>query len=608
MKKVFSLITLLALLMFVFQINIVCYAEDINRFPDISLTSNFADDRVIVVFNNESSLKFKQYTETDFDGIACKTIIDLSSSLGKTVRNAMENVEQHVSQGESLITYTGIPLNQYHQTICIKLENGGKKNVVDAVKQLRERSDVLYAIPDYQITVAEAFPDDEIYNDTRSQYNNLKYIVEEELDLDKVWDNICTGLPNDYSENQAVRVGVIDTGIDEDHMDLQNNINSTLCKDFTQFHIYESPQDCNHEDNSYHGTLCAGIIGAEGNNGIGIAGVCWNIELVSLKVLDSDKLGYASNVAAAINYANAEDVKLDVLNMSIGYSSLDDEFEIYYADFCFNTMIANFNGIAVCSAGNDGKNVDNITSEFYPTQYTAPNLIVVGASEGNNIYAESNYGDESVDLFAPGVNICSTYPVSLCSQGNHPDKDKTFCAYDDYHSSSGTSFAAPFVTGTVALMLCIDKDLDPLIVKDKIMRSVDKKSAYERKCVSGGRLNIFNAVARIVDHSNHSKTYEINSALAHNTTCTVCEYTYSEDHKQMNANSLSVFQGHTAICLYCGYTGTFDHDWLWTNNLSAYRCSICRVTSSIIPTPNMDNCTDELIVAIIPSNKEEFLE
>ena len=124
---------MLVFLIFVFQIYIVCYAEDINRLPNISLTGNFADDRIIVVFNNESSLKFKQYTESDFDRIACKTISNLTSSLDKTVLNAIENVAKHVTQGEDLITYTGIPLNQYHQVICIELEDGGKKNVVDAV-------------------------------------------------------------------------------------------------------------------------------------------------------------------------------------------------------------------------------------------------------------------------------------------------------------------------------------------------------------------------------------------------------------------------------------------------------------------------------------------
>lgn len=563
MKRIISTIILLILIIFTFKINIVCCAIEINRFPDISLDNDFAEDRLIVVFDNDSSLEFKQYTKDDFQGLLCKNICDFTISIGESIDAAMDNVAKHILEGETLLPYAGIPIGQYNQTICIELEQCGKDNVIKAIKELQTRDDVLYAVPDYRITVSEDYPNDEYYNDTRSQYNYQKYIAKEMVGLEKVWNNVCTGLPDNYNESNVVRVGVLDTGIDEDHPDLINNINNTLCRDFTQYSS-NGIQQCNHQDNSYHGTLCAGIIGAEGNNGIGLAGVCWNIELVSLKVLDSDKLGYASNVGAAISYANNN---LDVLNMSLSFTSIDDYFEERYANNSFEEMISNFNGIVVCSAGNNSENIDDNIDVFYPQQYSSPdinNMIVVGASDGDNIYAESNFGSESVDLFAPGVNICSTYPVDYCSQGMHPDNDETYCAYDDYHSSSGTSFAAPYVAGTVALMLCIDQNLSETTIINALIDSVDQKNAYSNKCVSGGRLNVFNALMEIVDHSLHD-TYYTKTDTTHTFHCNDCDYHASTESHEFYISSVNS-SGTVVGCLGCDYTLNCDDQPSYTSN------------------------------------------
>lgn len=658
MKRIISTLILCILLVFTFKINIVCYANEINRFPDISINSDFAEDRVIVIFNNDSSLKFKQYTKDDFTGLSCKRICDFTISIAESICTAIDNVAKHVLEGEDLSPYTGIPIGQYNQTICIELEQSGKDKVVKAIKELQSRDDVLYAIPDYRITVAESYPDDEYYNDTRSQYNYQKYIAEEILGLGKVWNNVCTGLPDNYNENNVVRVGVLDTGIDEDHPDLVNNINNTLCRDFTQYSD-RGIQPCNHQDNSYHGTLCAGIIGAEGNNGIGFAGVCWNIELVSLKVLDSDKFGYASHVGAAISYA---DNNLDVLNLSLSFTSLDDHFESSYANNSFEEMITNFHGVVVSAAGNDNKNIDNTIQEFYAPQYLSPNLIVVGASDGNSIYAESNFGSESVDLFAPGVNICSTYPENFCSQGMHPDNDETFCAYDDYHSSSGTSFAAPYVTGTVALMLCINKDLNKSTIIKALIDSVDQKNAYSNKCVSGGRLNVFNALMEIVDHSLHD-TYYTKTDTTHTFHCNDCDYhAFTESHEfyisSVNSSGTVVgclgcdytlncddqpsyisngstghlvecscacysfiekhddfgciglpndLYSHIVYCVDCGYSFYESHHWIRTGPSQLYICSDCGYTSDEDFVPGIMSLPDPELAAYLASLSEDEL-
>jgi len=147
-------------------------------------------------------------------------------------------------------------------------------------------------------------------------------------------------------------------------------------------------------------------------------------------------------------------------------------------DTALTTAINNYTGLFICAAGNDGANTD--VTPHYPSSSTCTNIISVGASDStDSIPSFSNRGPISVDLFAPGQSIYSTYPVAS--------------GYS-YASLSGTSMATPMVTGVAALMKSANPNLTTVQIKNGILNNVDTVSTSSGKCVTGGRLNAYKAI------------------------------------------------------------------------------------------------------------------
>ena len=158
----------------------------------------------------------------------------------------------------------------------------------------------------------------------------------------------------------------------------------------------------------------AGIIAADSNNSYGIVGIAPNITLVSLRVINIIGRYDYRDVVEAILYA--EEMGIDVLNFSAG--------GIYYKEM--EEAIKEFSGLFVCAAGNNYQNNDKLG--HYPSNLKLSNLIAVGASDENDqiwkskeTSGGSNYGLKNVDLFAPGDNIISTYPIMICD-GTYSNK------------------------------------------------------------------------------------------------------------------------------------------------------------------------------------------
>lgn len=163
----------------------------------------------------------------------------------------------------------------------------------------------------------------------------------------------------------------------------------------------------------------AGIIGACGNNTIGVTGVMQQVKLVSIRVIDSSGHISDSDIESAIDYASYCNIK--VINLSLGGP-----------DQLLGTKraIEHYSGLVVCAAGND--NQDNDSNNHFPSNYNYNNLISVGAikSDGSK-YELSNYGATTVDIFAPGSSILSTFPTDICSSLNHIFSDSThLCELD----------------------------------------------------------------------------------------------------------------------------------------------------------------------------------
>ena len=454
-------------------------SSETKVYCDATIEDDFADDKIILVLNNKESLMFRNYKLDDFAEVACIEIEDLTEKTCEVIKQQFdaEKTGDWSELEKRIENDTLVNINNFHRILSLTLENPSKENVLKKIKVLEKRPEILSAEPDY-IEKLNLVSNDPLYLD--DGYSGQWALTGTYgINVDKAW-NFTTGNPD-------VIVGVIDSGIDGKHPDLVNVINDDLHRDYVDTPLFSSVRVVDKEDLedlSGHGTHVAGIIGAQGNNEIGISGVAWNIRLVSLRVFDSNGYGYLSDVKRAIDFATNENIP--ILNYSGGSSSDHNGCK---------KAIENYPGLFVCAAGND--NQDNDSHGYFPGNYNFDNLISVGAIningnrptslqwqvDENGKPQGSNYGATTVDIFAPGDTIVSTVPTSVYSKG--------------YVRYEGTSMATPHVTGVAALMLSINPNLTPQQIKYTILNNATKSSNLDGLCVSGGRLDAFKAVSAV---------------------------------------------------------------------------------------------------------------
>ncbi len=280
-------------------------------------------------------------------------------------------------------------------------------------------------------------------------------------------------------------VAVIDTGVDYRHSDLAANIwvntgeiaGNGLDDDHDGYidDVYGYDFANNRGDpidTDSHGTHIAGIIGAVGNNGIGISGVNPNTRIMPLKFIGDDGTGFTSNAVRALDYAVSHGAK--VANASWGGGDIDSTLSAAIARAGAAGLIF------VAAAGNDGSNND--VRPFYPGSYIAslPNIVTVAASDSSDTLASfSNIGANTVTLSAPGVSILSTLPNNR------------------YGVLTGTSISTPFVTGAISLIWDQNPSWTYQQVLAKLRSSVDPIASMAGKTTTGGRLNVAKALDAI---------------------------------------------------------------------------------------------------------------
>ena len=351
---------------------------------------------------------------------------------------------------------TDVNLDEVEKIVAVYLENQNPEAVFEAIEILEAMPGVAYAGPDYIMRLNTTIPNDQYYSNLWGM---------EKIEAPLAWDI--------YTGSSDIVVAVIDSGIDYTHPDLAANmwINPNPTKG--DIHGWDFVNNDNDPiDEHSHGTYIAGIIGAIGNNDIGVAGVNWSVKLAALKIVDSNGSGSILRLISAITYANQNEIP--IINASLGsYLNVNFLFPIVNA-------IQNYNGLFIVAAGNDA--TDNDTRPHYPSSYDLPNIIAVGAtnSSDNNVY---NYGKNSVHLGAPGYGVWSTIPTY--SSTLHPTNYSL-----PYKSNNGTSLATPYVVGAAALLMGYRPDLTPLEVKGIILASVDEVPQLADKYITGGRLNI----------------------------------------------------------------------------------------------------------------------
>jgi subtilisin family serine protease len=291
-----------------------------------------------------------------------------------------------------------------------------------------------------------------------------------DINLPAAW-NITTG-------SQNVVVAVIDSGVDYTDPDLAANIwtnpNAGLDGFTGDVHGYNFVSDTgNPMDDNGHGTHVAGIIGAVGNNGAGVAGVNWNVTIMPLKFLDANGDGYTSDAIRAINYAIMErtefGVNVRVINASWS-SSVNDPGLTAAIQAAGNAGI-----LFVAAAGNSGTNND-VTPQ-YPANAGLANVVSVAASNSSDQLASfSDYGANTVNIAAPGVDIYSTLPGGK------------------FGYLSGTSMATPEVAGVAALAWAADPSATVAQVRNALLQGADQIPALAGKVSSGGRLDAYNTL------------------------------------------------------------------------------------------------------------------
>jgi RHS repeat-associated protein len=275
-------------------------------------------------------------------------------------------------------------------------------------------------------------------------------------------------------------IAVIDSGIDFTHPELKTNRwtnpHPSLNRDV---HGWDYVDDTNEiKDEHGHGTAIAGIIAAQGNNGLGISGVMWRAGLMSLRVLDNTGTGDIANAVEAIDYAITHGAQ--VINLSWGTAGNS----IALKDAIERAMRRNV--VVVCSAGNSGHDID--VDAYYPASFSLGNLISVAASDGfDQLPAWSNWGTRKVSIAAPGTNILTT------QRGG------------GYWTVSGTSASAPIVSGVVGLLKTARPQAPVSVVTKAIAESVRPSAGLQGKVASGGVLDAAAALAKL--HSSARETW-----------------------------------------------------------------------------------------------------
>ncbi|MSR85578.1 hypothetical protein EXS71_04065 [Candidatus Uhrbacteria bacterium] len=317
--------------------------------------------------------------------------------------------------------------------------------------------------------------------------------------------------------SHRVIVAVIDGGVDITHPDLQQNIwindkeiagdgidneHDEYIDDVHGWNFVKNTADVRPvyksvqlEDTWSHGTLVASLIGARGNDGLGISGVAWNVRLMPLVVLDGNGQGDVNDMMRAIRYAVSHGAS--IINLSlVGYEYTDELDRLM-------RNAADAGVVIVAATGNDGDNKEGINLDeipAYPVCDNGDKNVVIGVSATDTLDQKApyaNYGRSCTDISAPGQELFAARPSYPHNSGR---ATSTIPGYLD--GVTGTSLAAPLVSGVAALIKSVRPEWTVAQIRDRILQTADPIEADVYPGHKGklgfGRLNAGRALAGLV--------------------------------------------------------------------------------------------------------------
>jgi subtilisin family serine protease len=405
---------------------------------------------------------------------------------GELLIQFKEGVSEEVKQ-KAFDKVKGIPAEKI---LTKAMERAGKK---DGVLLLKVNKNVLEAIADLESTEGVEFAEPNFIYTHAATSNDPSFTNGSLWGMDAknaFGSQASTAWAAGNTGSSTVYVGIIDEGYMYTHEDLAANAGTNrgeiagnnkdddgngYIDDVYGWDFANNNNSVFDGVNDDHGTHVAGTIGGVGGNGKGVAGVNWNIKLLSAKFLGQNG-GTTLNAIKAVDYITdlktRHNLNIPATNNSWGGGGFSQGLQDAI------TRAGNAGILFVAAAGNDGLNTETSTS--YPSGYPNDNIIAVASITSTGALSSfSNYALTKVDLGAPGSGIYSTLPIT--------SKGKVVSGYGSY---SGTSMATPHVTGGVALYASTHAGASASAIKAAIINSVVPTPSLAGKCSTGGRLNV----------------------------------------------------------------------------------------------------------------------